>query len=358
MGNRSSRSYFPGIQMQPAKTTLFRQEQAGITYRIPSLIYLKETRTFLAFAEKRSSPSDHDAKTIVFRRGSQQNGSTEWSDSQELLSARLPGHRTMNPCPVYEKNTKTLFLFFICILGHTTEHQQIRTGKNKAQLCYITSDDEGQTWSPIKDLTESVIGKTIRSDDFGVTWQVGRMLQRKSSECEMAEIIDHEGRSHLYCNARNTEGYRVEALSESAGLYFDKPHLAPELVEMCHGGCQGSVIGFPAPELGEEVTAGATSSPMPSDVQTWLLFTHPTGSKRKDLGVYLNRSPLHTHGWDRPWVVHSGPSGYSDLAYSKETDRFACLMECGEKSELEQIAFLTFPLSDVMQNIDEKERTF
>ena len=74
------------------------------------------------------------------------------------------------------------------------------------------------------------------------------MLQRKSCECEMAEIIDHEGRSHLYCNARNTHGHRVEALSESSGAYFDKPRLAPKLVEPRHG-CQGSVIGFPAPEF-------------------------------------------------------------------------------------------------------------
>ncbi|CDQ69939.1 unnamed protein product [Oncorhynchus mykiss] len=169
------------------------------------------------------------------------------------------------------------------------------------------------------------------------------MLQRKSCECEMAEIIDHEGSSHLYCNARH-RGHRVEALSESSGVYFDKPRLAPRLVEPCHGGCQGSVIGFPAPE---------------QDTQTWLLFTHPTNKRtRKDLGVYLNRSPLHTSGWDRPWIVHSGPSGYSDLAYIEDTEHFACLMECGENSELEQIAFVSFPLSDVMQTVDEKGNTF
>jgi sialidase-2/3/4 len=77
MGNTSSRSYLPGIEMQPAKTTLFKQEQTGTRYRIPALIYLKESQTFLAFAEKRSSLSDSDAKSIVMRRGTQQNGSTQ-----------------------------------------------------------------------------------------------------------------------------------------------------------------------------------------------------------------------------------------------------------------------------------------
>lgn len=151
----------------------------------------------------------------------------------------------------------------------------------------------------------------------------------------------------------------MEALSESSGVYYDKPRLAPRLVEPGHGGCQGSVIGFPAPEQGEEGMGGTTSSPRASDTQTWLLFTHPTNKRnRKDLGVYLNRSPLHTSGWDRPWIVHSGPSGYSDLAYSEDTEHFACLMECGENSELEQIAFVSFPLSDVMQTVDEKGNTF
>lgn len=406
MGNTPSRK---GHEKQPEKTTLFKKEQTGITYRIPALIYLKDTQTYLAFAEKRSSPSDSDAKILVMRRGTLQNGSIQWSPSQELESALLPHHRTMNPCPVYEKNTKTLFLFFICILSNTPEHRQIITGRNKARLCYVTSTDDGQSWSQAKDLTESVIGKSVRrwatfavgpghgiqlesgrliipayayyvsfkcfsfpipftvqphalsihSDDFGQTWQMGKMLQRKSSECEMAEIIDHEGRSHLYCNARNTRGHRVEALSESNGAYFDKPRLAPKLVEPRHG-CQGSVVGFPAPEFvpnDEADSLGGTTSPLSPDTQTWLLFSHPTNkTSRRDMGVYLNRSPLHSSGWDRPWVIHSGPSGYSDLTYSEDVEHFACLMECGKDSELEQIAFVSFNLSDVMQTIDKKEK--
>lgn len=54
----------------PVKTTIFKQDEPpGITYRIPSLIYIKKNQTFLAFAEKRSSSSDHDAKLLVVRRG-------------------------------------------------------------------------------------------------------------------------------------------------------------------------------------------------------------------------------------------------------------------------------------------------
>ncbi|KAF4077487.1 hypothetical protein AMELA_G00208670 [Ameiurus melas] len=118
----------PGLlQGEPPKTTLFRKEISGITYRIPALIYIDDSQTFLAFAEKRTSPCDHDATLLVMRRGARQNGSIQWSPVQELSTACLPGYRSMNPCPVYEKESKTLFLFFSCVLGKTTEHYQIFT---------------------------------------------------------------------------------------------------------------------------------------------------------------------------------------------------------------------------------------
>ncbi|XP_035287741.1 sialidase-3.1 [Anguilla anguilla] len=409
MGNTTSRRSSNRIAMEPKKTTVFKQEQTrGITYRIPALIYLREAKTYLAFAEKRSTPRDSDAKLIVMRKGTLLNGSIQWSSPQELSSAGLPDHRTMNPCPVYERISKTLFLFFICVKGGATEHHQIVTGKNAARLCYVSSKDDGLTWSKAKDLTDSVIGKKVRnwatfavgpghgvqteggrlvvpayvyyihckcaclpfpcsvkphaltfySDDRGDTWNVGRIVQRKSCECQMAEIIDRDGRSHLYCNARNTGGHRVEALSETSGSAFDRPCLAPRLVEQRSGGCQGSVIGFPVPESLAEDQVGANRDdinlPYSSDAQTWLLFSHPTSrGKRSDLGVYLNRSPLHTLGWEKPWIINHGPSGYSDLAHC-EGEQFACLVECGKESELEEIALVDFHLSDVLDAINGK----
>ncbi|KAG7321126.1 hypothetical protein KOW79_015541 [Hemibagrus wyckioides] len=112
MGNTTSRS---NSQTDPEKTSLLSKEENGITYRIPALIYINDTQTFLAFAEKRTSPSDTDATLLVMRRGTRQNGLIQWSDVQELDTACLPGHRTMNPCPVYDKKFKALFLFFICV---------------------------------------------------------------------------------------------------------------------------------------------------------------------------------------------------------------------------------------------------
>lgn len=79
-----------------------------------------------------------------------------------LGTAFLPGHRSMNPCPVYDEFTGTLFLFFIAVLGHTSESYQLVTGKNVTRLCYTCSTDDGDTWSPVTDLTKRVIGDTIK----------------------------------------------------------------------------------------------------------------------------------------------------------------------------------------------------
>ena len=67
--------------------------------------------------------------------------------------------------------------------------------------------------------------------------------------------------------------------------------------------------------------------------------------------MYLNRTPVQKSKWSRPWVIHSGPSGYSDMAYNEDLKSFACLLECGKASELEQMAFVSFSLCDVIEKM-------
>uniref|UniRef100_A0A673L2C8 exo-alpha-sialidase n=1 Tax=Sinocyclocheilus rhinocerous TaxID=307959 RepID=A0A673L2C8_9TELE len=347
-----------------------KSERMQVTYRIPALIYISDNQTFLAFAEKRKTADDTDADVLVMKKGIWKDGGVEWDSSHELLtSACQPNHRSMNPCPVYERESKTLFLFFITVPVGISEHKQIHKNKNQARLCYITSQDIGKTWSDITDLTADVIGEqekdwatfavgpghgvqtksgrliipayvypcnslnckpisrafTFYSDDRGSTWHLGKCVDGESNECQMAEIIDDKGNSKLYCNARSISGHRVEALSESNGEAFDKPSSAHKLTETGHG-CQGSVLSF-APDQATE--------------KTWLLYCHPTNPrKRACLGVYLNKSPWNASGWeDHKLIIYDGPSGYSDLAQCGDGKHFACLMECGEISEKLMLLF-------------------
>ncbi|CAM5074918.1 unnamed protein product [Eretmochelys imbricata] len=298
--------------MSSGKVTLFQRDpQSGVTYRIPALLYIP-TDTLLAFAEKRSSAKDEDAEYLVLRRGRKTGTSVEWGPTEPLTSAVLPAHRTMNPCPVYEQKSQTVFLFFICVRQRISEQRQILTGRNAARLCYVCSGDAGQTWSSVTDLTEQVIGEDLKdwatfavgpghgvqlrsgrlvipayvyhitarccrlplpcwtqpqslvfySDDGGQFWHKGELIKgMKTLECQVAEVAGQACDPVLYCNARTPRRCRAAALSTDQGLTFESPSSCKKLCEPPHG-CQGSVVSFtPTPGLLEADVAEGPDAP-------------------------------------------------------------------------------------------------
>nr|XP_056714563.1 sialidase-3-like [Euleptes europaea] len=369
-------------QVGSGKVTLFRQEApGGITYRIPALLYLPHKSVFLAFAEKRSSFKDEDAEFLVMRQGRKEGVTVQWGPQEPLTTAILPGHRTMNPCPVYEKKNSRVFLFFICVRTHVTEWQQIRSGRNAARLCYISTQDGGHTWSQLTDLTREVIGDDLRnwatfavgpghglqtssgrlvipaytyyihkrcfghsllcwtkphcfifySDDLGQKWIQGQLLKNlRTTECQVAEVSCRGKSQVLYCSARSPDKSRVEAFSTDRGDRFEEYFLCKELCEPPNG-CQGSVVSFTptlqSSELGRIKNTGETThlsgihfpSASVENSGSWLVFSHPTNRcKRINLGIYLNTSPLDKGFWKPPWMLYEGPCGYSDLAVCEE----------------------------------------
>ncbi|XP_010138304.1 PREDICTED: sialidase-3-like, partial [Buceros rhinoceros silvestris] len=96
---------------------------------------------FLAFAEKRSSIRDEDTEYLVLRRGYRHGPSVKWGSVEELKALVLPSHRTMNPCPLYDATSNTVFLFCICVKSGKTERSQIWRGRRAARLCFATSPD-------------------------------------------------------------------------------------------------------------------------------------------------------------------------------------------------------------------------
>uniref|UniRef100_A0A8C5MVC1 exo-alpha-sialidase n=1 Tax=Leptobrachium leishanense TaxID=445787 RepID=A0A8C5MVC1_9ANUR len=390
-----------GSRHVPARTVLFEREKNGVTYRVPALIYIPRWATMLAFAEERLSADDAHANLLVLRRGTFYRNYVEWEDMKALETALMPGHRSMNPCPIYDDFTGQLFLFFIAVLGRTTESYQIVTGRNLARLCYVTSLDQGRSWSNITDLTLEVIGKSVkewatfalgpghgiqlksgrllipaytyhiecrncfgilcrttpkafafRSDDHGRSWKLGELIPNlQTLECQMVSVDEEDGNNIVYCNARSSLGFRVQAVSSDEGVEFQQGQLVEKLAETS-GGCHGSVIGFPAP----------LSLHSRNYNPTWVLYSHPTSShSRVNLGVYLSPYPRDSDSWVGPWVIYEGPSAYSDLTYlelssgefgqmdSPPTTVFACLYENGLKSPYEQISFSIFTLYEVIQ---------
>ncbi|MBN3298489.1 NEUR4 protein, partial [Amia calva] len=402
----------------PARTVLFRKETSGVTYRIPALLYLPSSATFLAFCEERLTPDDAQAELLVMRRGTFYRNYVEWEDMRALGTARLQGHRSMNPCPVYDEFTGTVFLFFIAVLGHTPEALQLITGKNVTRLCYVSSQDQGRSWSAVTDLTQRTIGLAIKewatfalgpghgiqlksgrllipayayhidcrecfgkmclttphsfcfhSDTHGRTWRFGEFVPNLATvECQLVSVDQEDGTNVLYCNARSTLGYRVQALSMDDGAVFQEGQLVQKLVEPPHG-CHGSVVGFPAPffttpfrTLHRTLRKCPQPSPIPSTkflTPTWVVYSHPTfPSARLDLGVYLSLFPRDPDSWSEPWVIYEGPSAYSDLAYlelptanTPPAVAFACLFENGTRTPYEEISFSIFTLYELIHNI-------
>ncbi|XP_062983288.1 sialidase-3-like isoform X2 [Elgaria multicarinata webbii] len=403
-------------QAVSGKVTLFSQKKrGGLTYRIPALLYLPTESAFLAFAEERSSPRDEAAKFLVMRRGQKEGNSVQWGPQESLKTAMLPEHRTMNPCPVYDQKSGRVFLFFICVQTYITEGHQIRTGRNAARLCYVFSQDGGRTWSQTTDLTEQVIGEDLKnwatfavgpghglqlssgrlvvpaytyyihkrlfgyalscwikphcftfySDDGGQSWGRSQLLETLwTSECQVAELTCPDDSRVLYCSARTLHKYRAGAFCKDNGDQFVNPSLCKELYEPPHG-CQGSVASFsPRLDLSQKKDASKStpllgvdpSSTSSKSAKSWLIFSHPTHKrKRLDLGIYLNTSPLEKHCWKAPWVLHEGPSGYSDLAVCEEGESltFGCLFECGVSCECEEIAFRLFTDAELLRNTGE-----
>lgn len=300
---------------------------------------------------------------------------------ESIASAQLQDHRSMNPTPVYDEVSGKLFLFFIAVPGQISELHQLSTKTNLVRLCYVTSTDHGCTWSNVQDITNGTIGTEHKnwatfalgpghglqllnearslvipayayrildrnrqpiphafcfiSSDHGVTWKMGNFVEGEGTgECQVAEVHSC-GRRVVYCNARGSRGARIQAVSYDDGEDFERGQRVEKLVEP-PSGCHGSVIAFPPPAY---VRCR----------DSWLLFSHPTDPKsRRDLGIYLNKSPLNPSDWTKPSILFKGQCAYSDLQYMglgpDGSPLFSCLFEYGTRRPYEEMIFVMFTL--------------
>lgn len=211
------------------------------------------------------------------------------------------------------------------------------------------------------------------SDTHGKVWHYGKaLLAPESVECQMVSVDEEDGVNVLYCNARSS-ACRVQAISFDNGAVFIDGQLVPKLVEP-RNGCQGSVIGFPAPFSQLRQSQRLLGQPPSPRLQmsapenflppTWVIYTHPTGSNtRRDLGVYLSLLPRDPDSWLGPWVIYDGPSAYSDLAYVELTSAdapavtvFACLFENGTRTAYEGISFCMFTLYELINHLPQNQQ--
>ena len=344
-----------GNSEMPVRQILFKGGEEGYAcFRIPAIIQTE--KALLAFAEGRvNGCSDTGDIDLVMKRSN--DGGETWSDLVVIWDAGE--HVAGNPAPVYDAETKTVFLLSTWNLG--TDHEpKIISGESEdtRRVFVLYSRDFGQTWSGAREITEStklpdwtwyatgpvhgiqvqngpyagrliipcdhIESKTkhyyshiIYSDDHGMTWELGGSTpQHQVNECTISELS--EGR--LLLNMRNYDrNFRARkiSVSEDGGASWSdiRPDLAlPEPI------CQGALLSI------------INEKPLPD-----LYFLNPASSSGREK-MTLKISTDEGMTWADSLLLEPGPAAYSDLTLTSD-GYLGCLYETGKEHPYEGIVF-------------------
>jgi len=175
---------------------VFRAGENGFhTFRIPALIATRKG-SLLAFAEgRRNGRGDSGEINVVLKRSGDQ-GRT-WS-ALRIVAGR--GSNTIgNPCPVQDRLTGRILLPLTCNPGNVTETQMINREVEAWRTVFLTwSDDDGRTWAPLAEITDSV-----RKPDWtwyatgpgvGIQTRAGRLV----IPCDHNAEGSADSRSHIF----------------------------------------------------------------------------------------------------------------------------------------------------------------
>lgn len=331
-------------------------------FRIPAIISGSDGQ-LLAFAEGRRGGCSDTGDIDLVMKQSEDYGQT-WSPLEVVWD---DGENTCgNPAPVLDVSTGRILLLTTWNLGSDREAQIIdQTSQDTRHVFVLSSEDNGKSWSPAHEITNSVklsswtwyatgpgsgiqlrqgnqqgrlmvacdhieaetkkyYSHVIYSDDGGETWVLGGSTPTDQvNECEVAELSD----GRLLLNMRNyNREHKNRQLAHSAdgGLSWSTPFFHSTLVEPI---CQASMQAFE--------TGG----------KRLLLFSNPA-SQEERVNMTLRLSEDDGESWPHSLVLHEGPSAYSDLVVLPE-ERIGCLYERGEASPYEGIVFQTLSLAEL-----------
>ena len=336
---------------------IFKSGSEGYnTFRIPSII-TTDSGVVLAFAEgRKNSSSDSGDIDLVLKRSI--DGGKTWSD---LIIIRDDSTNVCgNPSPVIDRKTGKIFLLSTWNRGDDTESEIINmTSVDTRRVYVMNSIDEGLSWSKPIEITDKVkkpnwtwyatgpvhgiqiregskkgrmiipcdhieantkkyYSHIIYSDDGGSSWNIGGTTpQDQVNECSVAEI----GKGKLILNMRNydrTQMNRKISISNDYGESWGDIYDDIALVEPI---CQASILRYSFKGYGRND----------------LLFINPA-DKNKRLNMTLRLSNDLGRTWTREFLLHEGPSAYSDITKLRYGN-IGCLFEAGKNSPYEGIVY-------------------
>lgn len=335
---------------QTKKNFVFKNGEEGYEcFRIPAIIKAPNG-DLLAYAEARKKGcNDFGDIDLVMKRS--RNKGKNWSPINIVVdNAAL---KAGNPAPVvdlldprYPKGR-----IFLLYNTATTSEGEARKGNGVREVWYVTSEDNGITWSKSTNITTSVhkplapsynpaynfpedwrtnaltpghalqltrgkhkgrifvaanhaAGATSQEnntetnkahcfygDDHGDTWHLGATVEMPGgNESTAAELEDGSVLQNIrYKNP--VDKYRVLAFSKTAGESWDTTYVSKELPDPV---CQGSMISFDY--KGEHL----------------VLFSNAASqSKREKLTIRVCKD--NGRSWPLAFLVDDGDAAYSDL---------------------------------------------
>ena len=282
-------------------------------YRIPSIITATNGDLIAAIDER--VPSCGDLKwsrdiNIVIRK-SYDNGKT-WGKIEKIIDYPL-GQSASDPSMILDKQTNTIFLFY--------NYMDLDNQKDIYYLKYISSNDDGKSWSKPVDITNQISKENWKNDfkfitsgrgiqtkkgtllhclvnlqkgthvfgsnDNGKTWFITETPTSPGDESKIVELNDG---SWMVNSRVNKLGYRYSHVSNDDG----KTWISKKEESIIDPGCNGSLIRY-------------------SHGKKNLLLLTNINNKKERKGIVLRYSIDEGRSWSNPKIIYNGEAAYSSM---------------------------------------------
>ena len=282
-------------------------------YRIPSIITATNGDLIVAIDER--VPSCGDLKwsrdiNIVIRKSSD-NGKT-WGKIEKIIDYPL-GQSASDPSMILDKQTNTIFLFY--------NYMDLDNQKDIYYLKYISSNDNGKSWSKPVDITNQISKENWKNDfkfitsgrgiqtkkgtllhclvnlqkgshvfgsnDNGKTWFITETPTSPGDESKIVELNDG---SWMVNSRVNKLGYRYSHFSNDDG----KTWISKKEESIIDPGCNGSLIRY-------------------SHGKKNLLLLTNINNKKERKEIVLRYSADEGRSWSNPKIIYNGEAAYSSM---------------------------------------------
>ena len=247
---------------------------------------------------------------IVIRKSSD-NGKT-WGKIEKIIDYPL-GQSASDPSMILDKQTNTIFLFY--------NYMDLDNQKDIYYLKYISSNDNGKSWSKPVDITNQISKENWKNDfkfitsgrgiqtkkgtllhclvnlqkgthvfgsnDNGKTWFITETPTSPGDESKIVELNDG---SWMVNSRVNKLGYRYSHVSNDHG----KTWISKKEESIIDPGCNGSLIRYSHGE------------------KNLLLLTN-INNKKERKEIVLRYSTDEGRSWSNPKIIYNGEAAYSSM---------------------------------------------